>query len=338
MGAHSVRECRGWTSWRAPAILGVVSAALLFLAVGPALAAPPPTIPGATYVGSDTCKGCHEEYANKLHGAHSKLLGTKLSKGQLQARGCEACHGPGSKHMENQADPATIIRFGKKSSQPTDVQSGACLQCHERGKQMLWAGSAHDARDVTCASCHTAHGPAAGAQLKVVKPVERFDSQMLPMARVQFDLCSQCHQTLAMQFKRSSHMPMRDLGEAGTMTCSSCHNPHGTVTPKLIAAPSVNQNCWNCHANKRGPHLWQHVPVIENCLNCHQAHGSNVRSLLKMQMPRLCQQCHTQSGHDNHPYSPAASTPNMRMYNRSCVNCHFNIHGSNHPSGTFFNR
>ena len=39
-------------------------------------------------------------------------------------------------------------------------------------------------------------------------------------------------------------------------------------------------------------------------------------------------------------YDNAAITVNKsnRMFGRSCVNCHSNVHGSNHPSGQFFMR
>jgi hypothetical protein len=30
----------------------------------------------------------------------------------------------------------------------------------------------------------------------------------------------------------------------------------------------------SCHAEKRGPFLWEHAPSVENCANCHEAHGS----------------------------------------------------------------
>lgn len=321
------------TLWR---VLGVAAALLVVgLALGARAEAEAPKVPGATYVGSDTCKGCHEDQAKKMeHTLHGKLLGTQLSRGDLQPRGCEACHGPGSKHLEDQANPANNLRFGKKSPLAAVDQNAVCLQCHSKGKQILWQGSPHESRDVTCVTCHSVHAGTEKRLLKIVKP-DQYDSRGQVLDKVQYDLCGQCHQVRVMQFQRSSHMPLAARGEAGALTCTSCHNPHGSVTEKLIAAPSVNQICWTCHANKRGPFLWEHPPVLENCLNCHQAHGSNFSSLLRLTPPRICQQCHTQSGHDNSPYTPPTS---MRAYNRGCVNCHFNIHGSNSPSGTFFTR
>ena len=111
-----------------------------------------------------------------------------------------------------------------------------------------------------------------------------------------------------------------------------------TEGEKLIAAVSINESCTSCHAAKRGPFLWAHVPVLESCLNCHHAHGSNLQSLLRVQMPRLCQQCHANSGHNSRPFTPPGIVPSSRVYNRSCVNCHVAIHGSNHPSGVVFTR
>jgi DmsE family decaheme c-type cytochrome len=118
------------------------------------------------------------------------------------------------------------------------------------------------------------------------------------------------------------------------MECDSCHNPHGTVTAKLIDAPTVNDKCLSCHAEKRGPFLWEHPPVTENCLNCHAPHGSVNPSMLTVAPPRLCETCHIDARH------PAqAHDPQLRFVIwRSCMNCHPQVHGSNHPSGLNLNR
>jgi hypothetical protein len=47
----------------------------------------------------------------------------------------------------------------------------------------------------------------------------------------------------------------------------------------------VNEVCYACHAEKRGPLLWEHAPVRENCMNCHNAHGSNHDKLLVAARP-----------------------------------------------------
>jgi DmsE family decaheme c-type cytochrome len=104
----------------------------------------------------------------------------------------------------------------------------------------------------------------------------------------------------------------------------------------------VNEVCFTCHAEKRGPFLFEHAPVRDSCVNCHTPHGSNHEKLLVTARPLLCQQCHaqplhpaeliTRGGMANGPF------PDVRLLSRSCSNCHSQIHGSNHPSGAKFER
>jgi len=77
------------------------------------------------------------------------------------------------------------------------------------------------------------------------------------------------------------------------MSCDDCHNPHGALTNNgnpllngpLLKTNTVNETCYQCHAEKRGPWLWEHPPVRESCLNCHSPHGSNQASLLIAPVP-----------------------------------------------------
>ncbi len=121
------------------------------------------------------------------------------------------------------------------------------------------------------------------------------------------------------------------------MTCTDCHNPHGTVTPTLLKENSINETCYRCHAEKRGPFLFVHPPVNESCANCHDPHGSNHEKMLKLAKPRLCQQCHVESRHPTEPRGRSFDQARF-VLGRSCTNCHANIHGSNHPSGAAFKR
>jgi DmsE family decaheme c-type cytochrome len=128
-------------------------------------------------------------------------------------------------------------------------------------------------------------------------------------------------------------MPLRE----GGMTCVDCHNPHGTATPHNLKAQTANELCISCHSDKRGPFLWEHAPVREACLNCHDPHGSNNPQVLAAKTPFLCQRCHISTRHPSTLYD-APDLASNRLFNRSCVNCHSQIHGSNHPSGKFFLR
>ena len=146
-------------------------------------------------------------------------------------------------------------------------------------------------------------------------------------------LCLTCHRDKRATIRRSAHMPLRE----GSMSCADCHNPHGSAGEHQLRAASVNELCTTCHADKRGPFLWEHPPVRENCLNCHEPHGSNNDKVLAGKRPFLCQRCHIGTRHPSTLYDNPDLVSN-RLFNRSCTNCHSQIHGSNHPSGKTFLR
>ncbi|HSF43306.1 MAG TPA: cytochrome c3 family protein, partial [Thermoanaerobaculia bacterium] len=152
------------------------------------------------------------------------------------------------------------------------------------------------------------------------------------------EACLTCHKDVRAEMWKNSHHPIRE----GEMSCSDCHNPHGAQTAKLIKAASVNEQCYTCHTEKRGPFLWEHAPVRENCLTCHTPHGSNHIKLQKTSVPYLCQQCHSNTRHPGTLYdgfrAPTLENPatgSNRLFNRACADCHNLIHGSNHPSAPY---
>ncbi len=287
----------------------------------PAVPAPPPAAAGAELVGDDeTCLTCHEDqkpsYTNTMHGRpdHPRSPGAK--------QGCETCHGPGSKHVDDPEVPGMIRAFVKDA--PREINE-TCTTCHSRGTHALWEGSAHESRNLSCTTCHSVHSfKSEHAQLKTVR---------------QMDTCATCHRDKVAKIDRSGHMPLRE----GKMDCSTCHNPHGTTNVRLLRkGDSIAELCSSCHADKRGPYLWEHAPTRDGCAVCHDPHGSSNDRMLVAKPPLLCQRCHVATRHPSTIYDGAligaAPTPSVRIYARSCVTCHSNIHGSNHPSGQRFIR
>ena len=278
----------------------------------------------ASYVGQQTCVACHaQENANWAHTVHAKVFELN-PRNQLQMQGCEACHGPGSVHVQNPAEPLSIIRFSRRSTLPISEQNGVCLTCHRGGQRIFWASSTHESHDIACADCHN--------------PMANFSLRGLQARTSINETCFQCHKTQRAEFSRRSHMPLLE----GRIACVDCHNPHGSTTEPLLKADSVNEVCFTCHAEKRGPFLFEHAPVRENCVNCHTPHGSNHEKLLVTARPLLCQQCHAQNGHPAQLMTRGTMangrSPDVRLLSRSCSNCHSQIHGSNHPSGAKFER
>jgi len=276
-------------------------------------AGPPP---GAKYAGSESCLACHQESADSYHKTVMGRIMSANPRTAQEQRNCESCHGPGGPHVDAAGGAVETLVTFRKGAEPVEVQNATCLSCHEKGEHTSWKGSTHEMRGLACVTCH-----------KVMAPVSDRYNLAKPTA---IEVCSQCHQTRRAQLQRSSHMPLRE----GKMSCGDCHNPHGSVTQALLREDSVNENCYKCHAEKRGPFLWEHAPVAESCSNCHEPHGSTNARLLKVRPPRLCQQCHIETRHPTNPYNPLLGQ--KQVINRSCVNCHQKIHGSNHPSGFAF--
>jgi DmsE family decaheme c-type cytochrome len=291
-------------------------------------AAPPPddSAPSAdrTYVGQKTCEGCHtQEAANWAHTIHASVF-TLNPRDPIEAKGCEACHGPGSAHVANPSDISTIISFSHKSRTPVAQQNAQCLSCHQGGQRIFWHGSIHENNNLACSDCHN--------------PMANFASHGLTARTSINETCFSCHKVQRADFNKRSHMPLPE----GKISCTDCHNPHGSTTEPLLKADSVNEVCYGCHAEKRGPFLFEHAPVRENCLNCHTPHGSNFESLLTAPRPMLCQQCHAQDGHPAQLLTrgnlAGGPMPDPRLISTSCQTCHVNIHGSNSPSGSRFER
>ncbi len=276
--------------------------------------------PSTDYVGEEACLTCHEDRGAYHASAHGRASNTRSP---MAARGCESCHGPGRAHVEGSGDTSKIRTF-KTTRASADAIDETCLGCHSRGERALWDGSRHDAARLSCVSCHSIHA-------------SRSADGLLTGQR-QVETCERCHRSEVQKLRRSAHMPVQE----GALECSSCHNPHGTAGVKLLkTGTTVNQTCERCHAEKRGPYLWEHAPVVESCTTCHDPHGSTNDRMLVAKEPFLCQRCHVTSQHPATAYDQyalASSTIANRMSGRSCAACHQNVHGSNAPSGKAFVR
>ena len=297
-------------------------AAVLLVLFGGSQAFAQATAPAASWSVTD-CQGCHEKAFSPAY--------TKSAHGQAD-QSCASCHKDVAEHakaqMAGEKGPVPSMKHLKANE-----VSESCLSCHEKAGQANYASSMHARRNVSCTSCHSVHSPkSVKGQLKT-----RSDSEG----------CYTCHKSERAKSMRTSHHPVRE----GKMSCASCHNPHDGSSPKMIKADSVNELCYTCHAEKRGPFLFEHAPVREDCVSCHEPHGSNHKRLLAQKLPNLCWNCHfTGSGHfgsgdnfstENGPrVAPVTGFPtvNSRFVEKSCKNCHANLHGSNSPSGAYFVR
>lgn len=264
--------------------------------------------------GADSCLMCHKKSATVMalfDGVHGNPSVKGSPMADLQ---CEACHGPLGSHNKGGKEP--MITFGRASPVPTQKQNTICMSCHNDDQRIAWQDNHHDNADIACSDCHQIH--------TAKDPISDKATEVA--------VCTSCHtQQKADMHKRSSH-PL----QWQQMVCTDCHNPHGSLGEANLKQMSVNENCYSCHAEKRGPKLWEHAPVTDNCANCHNPHGSVNEAMLTAKPPQLCQQCHASVGHAANAYFP--NQPNAFTGGNSCMNCHSQVHGSNHPSGKLLQR
>ena len=253
--------------------------------------------------------------------------------------GCESCHGASPEHVASAAKvkdgekpvPPAIVFKGHDAA-PVATRNQTCLTCHEEGMRMNWQSSQHEANNVACTNCHTLHVAKDEVLVRMTQP----------------ERCFSCHSQQRADSFKLSHHPI----EEGKVVCADCHNVHGSPGPKLLKEFTVNETCYTCHADKRGPFLWEHEPVREDCDSCHTPHGSTQARLLKQRPSFLCSTCHQEGGHQSAVFSgnvtpglnaalgntTTQGTVNPRMISRGCVNCHSQVHGSNSQGGAFFTR
>lgn len=289
------------------------------------------------YVGSETCKECHEDQFKAFsHTSHAKLAA--IGSWKQKVTGCESCHGPGRTHIE-EGDPAKIVSFKNKSSKAV---SETCLTCHAgKEEHNNFRRGEHWRNDIGCTDCHASHmTPPSRKNVAssnvFVGPANRekpgFSTiKMLTTGEPQ--LCLSCHAETKPDFNKPFHHKVLE----GAMKCSDCHNPHGGFELKQTRlATGADATCIKCHADKQGPFTYEHAPVKnEGCTACHTPHGSpNPRLLRYSAVNQLCLTCHSVA-HDVGAVEPAGPQHNQNAQYANCTACHVKIHGSR-SSPVFF--
>jgi predicted CXXCH cytochrome family protein len=221
----------------------------------------PPRIPGAEYVGSESCAMCHDRVVARFEGAtHAHLPGEAF--GAAGALGCEGCHGPGSLHVDSGGEVRDIIAGSPQ----------VCLSCHQATGAEFRLPHSHPVLEgkMACTDCHDPHEG-------------RHDGLVaIDLTRAGADeTCLQCHAA-----QRGPFIFEHEASEEG---CLSCHRPHGSVNAKMLTARNSNL-CLSCHFVQQtaaGPVIGEFPhPFINKgacwSAGCHQAvHGSQVNPHLR---------------------------------------------------------
>ena len=310
-------------------LLMILAAVCCLGVVSPSWAAPSEEAQAtakAAFKKDQVCTKCHDESES------APVLSLYQTKHGVRGDGrtptCQSCHGESDAHLKVKSTPPDVV-FKKGAFSVSDERdrSAQCITCHKGAARNNWDGGVHQMNDVACNDCHKVHKPA--------------DPVLNKMTQTQ--VCYTCHkEQRADSFKTSTH-PIA----VGKVVCSDCHNPHGGTGPKLLKKNTVNETCFLCHAEKRGPMRFEHQPVVEDCSYCHTPHGSNITPLLKDRPPLLCADCHDGPHQSKNPFgnnmggtqsNRNITAPANGAVGRGCMNCHSLIHGSNSPTGGYFQR
>jgi predicted CXXCH cytochrome family protein len=137
--------------------------------------------------------------------------------------------------------------------------------------------------------------------------------------------CFACHLDKKAEFRLPHHHPLLE----GKMSCADCHNAHAPdVRPwSSTSLKDINEACFRCHKEQRGPFVWEHEALREGCTTCHKVHGSIHEKMVVARDNNLCLRCHTQV---NFP-TIGKSNHGSRLPSGSCFSagCHTAVHGSN---------
>ncbi|MDZ4202151.1 MAG: cytochrome c3 family protein [Gallionella sp.] len=277
-------------------LIGALVLVLGIAFAGPAFAAAPAE---GTAI-AQQCVGCHKTEV-KTHGNHA------------YHGNCVSCHVTANGHAK--AEEARENASG--ANKPQSIKAGApeskqCLTCHEADKKrMHFAFAEHNKAGVQCSDCHGNHKP------KILKLNVAQEKGGKTTA-----LCASCHQDVLAKFSMTSHHPVKE----GGATCTGCHDPHASKQATLSA---TSAQCTSCHQAVRGPHVFEHPPVVEGCTTCHDPHGSPNRRLQTIAQPMQCLQCHSIAGNRHGQTGAANNTDRISgSVLRDCASCHSAIHGS----------
>ncbi len=202
------------------------------------------------------------------------------------------------------------------------VGSADCESCHEK-ETKEYKRSTHarisipgeDAKRQGCEMCHgpgSLHVEAGGSKGTMINP------------KKDPTICFTCHLEKKAEFRLPFHHPVLE----GKMSCSACHSAHGEeVRPwSATTMKDVNEACFKCHKDQRGPFVWEHEALREGCVTCHKVHGSVNDKMLIARDSNLCLRCHTQV---NFPVL-GKSSHSGRLNQGACFSggCHTAVHGS----------
>ena len=204
------------------------------------------------------CADCHATNLRKGYDPGTREFHTTWSELGV---GCEACHGPGSAHVEAARRGAALAGVGLPPA-PLDERRGVRWTIDGRTGRPFRSRSRRDDREIeTCARCHSRRSQVTDAARAGDLLENAFRPAFLEPALFYPD-----GQQKEEVYGYGSFLQSRMY--ANGVTCSDCHDPHTAAV-----RPQGNAVCTQCHTQARydasSHHFHRAGTPAASCVTCH---------------------------------------------------------------------
>ena len=245
------------------------------------------------------CADCHSTNVRKGYDAKTRTFDTKWSDFTV---GCEACHGPGSRHVawahtkSGGAGLGLTVDLGERRGAQWSIDPHTGNGVRSRPREA-------DTEIETCAPCHSRRAQLAEGW----RAGDRFLDDYRP-ALLESPLYWADGQQRAEDYTWGSFLQSRMYAHG--VTCSDCHEPHAG---ELRA--EGNALCARCHSAEKydGPahHFHPANSAGAQCVACHMPTATYMRvdprrdhslripqpaQTVALGVPNACESCHRERG------------------------------------------
>lgn len=232
---------------------------------------------------NSNCIACHAVAGQPKHDLASDAFGTAV--GELGIA-CEACHGPGSAHVDKHRDPfARYMQYASHAADPTIVQparlspersAAVCGQCHAysfpRDEDAFWTNgyaAAFRAGD----SLERSRFLLAPSTFRATPGLPRIeadlDSLFWPDGSIRVG---------GREYNGLVASPCFEKGEGDRkLTCLSCHSMHqGNPSGQIAPNHAGDRACTTCHTDAKSRTHGHHAEGSAGnaCVACHMPRTS----------------------------------------------------------------
>ncbi len=207
------------------------------------------------------CADCHSTHVKKNYDAASNSYATTWSEISV---GCEACHGPGSNHVQLARtatksgvalpEPGLTVDLSERRTATWAIDPDSGLATRSRARES-------DVELDVCAQCHARRGQFSDDYL----PGDRFEDHYRP-ALLEDPLYFPDGQQRDEVYKWGSFLSSRMYARG--VTCSDCHDPHN----QQLQAEG-NGVCAQCHLASKfdtpAHHFHEPGTAGAECKSCH---------------------------------------------------------------------